>query len=53
MESKRNIRQEFINKFRHAIDAKTSFADMVNGKISKKEFEARGPDFSEIIFTKG
>ena len=48
MESKRNIRQEFINKFRHAIGAKTSFADMVNGKISKKEFEARGYKLAKL-----
>ena len=48
MESKRNIRQEFINKFRHAIDAKTYFAYMVNGKISKKVFEARGYKLAKL-----
>ncbi len=41
-------KQEVLNAFRHAVGAKQAFSDMVNGKISKKEFEAKGYKLAKL-----
>lgn len=41
-------RQEFISQFRHAVDAKKAFAEMVNGQITRTEFEAKGYKLAKL-----
>lgn len=48
MKERISNKAEIIKAFRHAVDAKASFADMVRGKISKSEFESKGYKLAKL-----
>lgn len=39
---KERTREELIAAFKHSIGAKQAFSDLVNGVITKQQFEAKG-----------
>ncbi len=39
---KERTKEELIAAFKHAVGAKQAFTDMVQGRITRQEFEARG-----------
>lgn len=43
-----NTRRDIVSEFKHALEAKRAFADMAKGKISKKEFEAKGYKLAKL-----
>lgn len=46
---KERSKEELIAAFKHAIGAKQAFSDLVNGVITKQEFEAKGYKLAKIF----
>lgn len=46
---KERTREELIAAFKHAVGAKQAFADMVQGRISKQQFEAQGYKLAKLF----
>lgn len=46
---KERSKEEVIASFRHSIGARQAFSDLVHGRITKQEFEARGYKLAKIF----